>query len=161
MKLVRVLSAAALVMGVAGRASAQTAQQTVTFSVTDVATINVSGNPSAMSAPSDSSAVTNSATTYDVTTNSTVAKKITAYLDAAMPTGTTLAVNLADPDGAGAAVSAGNTVLTATTSGTAQNLVTGITQLQATGKQITYTLRAGVTASAATNLTRVVTFTIQ
>lgn len=161
MKLVRILSTAALLTGVAGIASAQTAQQTVTFSVTDVATVTVSGNPGPMSAPSDSSAISNSATTYDVTTNSAVAKKITGYIDQAMPTGTTLGVALADPDGAGAATSTGNVVLTATSTGTAQDLVTGITQLQTTGKQITYTLRAGVTAAAATSLTRVVTFTIQ
>jgi hypothetical protein len=161
MKLFRILSTAALALGVAGVASAQTATQTVTFSVTDVNTIAVSASPAAMSAPAGGAAVTNSATTYDVTTNSTVAKKITGFISSAMPTGTTLSVNLTDPDAAGPAVSAGPVVLTAITSGTAQDLVTAITQLSATAKQITYSLQAGVTAVAATGLTRTVTFTIQ
>jgi hypothetical protein len=70
-------------------------------------------------------------------------------------------VNLADPDGVGAAASAGAVILTAVTAGSAQDLVTGITQLAATGKQVSYVLHADVTAAAAANLTRTVTFTIQ
>lgn len=161
MKLARMFSVAALALGVAATASAQTATQTLSLSVTDVNTVAVSGDPGAMSAAAGGADATDASTTYDVTTNSTTAKKITGYIDTAMPTGTTLSVSLADPDGAGSATSAGSVSLTATTSGTAQDLVTGITQLSASGKQISYTLHAGVTAAAASNLPRTVTFTIQ
>jgi hypothetical protein len=161
MKLVRMFSVAGLALGVAATASAQTATQTLSLSVTDVNTVSVSGNPGAMSAAAGGADATDASTTYDVTTNSTTAKKITGYIDSAMPTGTTLSVSLADPDGAGTAGSAGSIGLTATTSATAQDLVTGITQLQATGKAITYVLHADVTAAAATNVARTVTFTIQ
>lgn len=163
MKHVRMLVVAALTAGFAQAAVAQssTATQTVTFSVTDVNTIAVSGDPGALSVGAGGTAATDNSTTYDVTTNSTAAKKITGYIDSAMPTGTTLSVNLADPDGTGAATSAGTVALTATSAATAQDLVTGITQLSATGKTITYTLAADVTASAASNLSRTVTFTIQ
>ena len=161
MKLVRMLSVAALTVGVAVTASAQTATQTLSLSVTDVNTITVSGDPAALSAAAGGADATDATTTYGLTTNSTTAKKITGYIDTAMPAGTTLSVNLADPDGAGSAASAGTVTLTATTSGTAQDLVTGITQLSVTGKQISYTLHADVTAAAASNLPRTVTFTIQ
>lgn len=161
MKLIRTLSVAALVLGVAGAASAQTASQDVTFSVTDVNTVAVSADPAELSAAAGGADATNSATTYSVTTNSAVAKKITGYISSAMPTGTTLSVNLADPDAAGGAASAGAVILTGTTSGTAQDLVTAITQLDATAKQITYVVHAGVTATAATSLSRTVTYTIQ
>jgi ribosomal protein L7/L12 len=157
MKHFRTILAAGLVLGVASAASAQTANQTVTFSVTDVNTVAVSADPAALSAAAGAADATDATTTYDVTTNSTVAKKITGIIDLAMPTGTTLSVNLGDPDGASAAVSTGAVVLTAS----GQDLVTGITQLAATAKPITYVLHADVTATAATNLTRTVTFTIQ
>lgn len=159
--IIRTFVIATMALGLAQVASAQTAQQTVTFSVTDVNTIAVSGNPGAMSVGAGGAAATDNSTTYDVTTNSTTAKKITGYLDSAMPTGVMLSVNLADPDGAGAAASAGAVGLTATTSATAQDLVTGITQLSATSNTITYTLAAAVTATSASNLQRTVTFTIQ
>jgi hypothetical protein len=161
MKILRSIYTVALILGAAGSASAQTATQTVTFDVTDLSTITVSADPATMSVAAGGTAATNSATTYSVSTNSTTAKKITGYIDAAMPTGTTLTVNLADPDATGAASSVGDVSLTATTAGTAQDLVTGITQLSASGKQISYVLSAGVSAAAATNVSRTVTFTIQ
>lgn len=158
MKLFRTFPVALLVLGAARIASAQTtATQTVTYSVTDVSTIAVSADPAAMSAAAGGADATNSTTTYSVTTNSTTAKKITGAIDTDMLTGTTLSVTLADPDGVGTAASAGAQLL----STTAQDLVTGITQLTATGKQVTYVLHAGVTAVAAASQTRTVTFTIQ
>jgi hypothetical protein len=158
MKPFRTVALALLALGGARVASAQTtATQTVTYSVTDVSTIAVSADPAALSAAAGGADATSSTTTYDVTTNSTTAKKITGAIDSGMLTGTTLSVTLADPDGAGAAASAGAQLL----STTAQDLVTGITQLAATGKQITYVLHADVTAAAATGQTRTVTFTIQ
>src|SRR4051812_15410123 len=111
MKLVRILPVAALVLGFAGVASAQiatqTATQTVTISVTDLSTIAVSTDPAALSVAAGGTDATDATTTYDVTTNSTTAKKITGFISSAMPTGTTLSVSLADPDGAGAGGRAG------------------------------------------------------
>ena len=161
MKHIRIIAVAALMLGAARIASAQTATQTVTFDVTDNSTISVSADPAAMTVAAGGASATNSVTTYSVTTNSTTAKKITGYIDVAMPTGTALSVSLADPDAAGSATSAGAVSLTATTSLTAQDLVTGITQLSSSANQITYVLSADVTAAAATNLSRTITFTIQ
>jgi hypothetical protein len=157
MKLFRIVPLAILTLGAARIASAQTATQTVSYSVTDVSTVAVSADPTALSAAAGGADATNSSTTYDVTTNSTVAKKITGVIDTDMLTGTTLSVTLADPDNAGSAASTGAKLL----STTAQDLVTGITQLSATGKQITYVLHAAVTAAAAAGQSRTVTFTIQ
>jgi hypothetical protein len=165
MKLFRTFSVAVLALGFARAASAQaggpTATQDVTFSVTDVNVISVSADPAALSAAAGGADATDASTTYSVTTNSATAKKITGYISGPMPTGTTLSVSLADPDGVGSAVSAGSVALTATTTGTAQDLVTGIAQVSTSGSQISYTLHADVTAAAASGLSRVVTFTIQ
>lgn len=163
MKVARFLIAAAMLLGVTRAASAQTATQTVTFSVTDVNTVSVSGNPAAMSvgAGGSASTATDATTTYGVATNSTVAKKITGHISAAMPTGTTLKVGLQDPDGAGAAVALTAPTLTGTTTLAAHDLVTGIVTLDTNLKTVTYTLAATASAVAGASQSRVVTFTIQ
>ena len=157
MKFLRTTLAVALTLGAAGIASAQTATQTVNFTVTDLNTIAVSGDVT-MSVAAGGSSSTDATTTYDVSTNSATAKKITAYISEVMPSGTSLSVSLANPGGG--AVSAGAVALSATTALTAQDLVTNITHLAASAKQITYVLSADVNA-AATSDARTVTFTIQ
>src|SRR5262245_41129215 len=100
-------------MGVtAASAAAQSATQVVTFSVSAISVLSVSGNPAAMnittatpgSAPSP---VSDASTTYAITTNETN-RKIVASLDANMPSGLTLAVALQAPTGA---TSAGSVTL--------------------------------------------------
>lgn len=153
----------ALVFGAAGTAMGQ-ATQTVTFDVVDIKTVSVSGDPGSMSVNAGGAGATagDSSTTYDVTTNATSVApvKITAQITTGgdLPTGVTLSTRLEDPDGAGAAVSAGDVVLSSTA---AQDVVTAISNLQTTAKAITYLLTADVTASPVTGATRVVTYTIQ
>lgn len=165
MKLERIAMVLALSAAAASTAVAQSsATQTVTFTVNDVSSIAVSGDPGSMAvdAGGANGTATDASTTYDVTTNapSTAPVKITAQITNGgdMPTGVTLSTTLADPDATGSATSAGAVVLNSTA---AQDVVTGISNLQATGNTITYTLTADVTASAISGATRVVTYTIQ
>jgi len=141
--------------------AATTAEATVTYEVTAINEISVSGSPAKLTistaiAGSEPTAATNSLTTYSITTNGTT-MKITGQLNAEMDPGLTLKVNLADPDDAGTAISKGDVELSDTT---AADLVTGINQLVASGKTITYTLSATVAAGKITSGTKTVTFTI-
>jgi hypothetical protein len=137
--------------------SAQTsATQTVTFAVSAINDIAVTGSPSltitAAPAGSAPTAVTDATGTWAVTTNQTAAK-ISASIPSAMPTGLTLGVNLGAPAGA---TSAGLTTL-----GTvAVDLVTTITKLSQTGLTVTYQLSATTAAGVVTSATKVVTYTI-
>jgi hypothetical protein len=160
----RIALSFALLLGAAATAAAQATQQ-VTFTVADVKTVAVSGNPASMmvNAGGAGSTVMDSSTTYDVTTNATSAlpAKITAQITTGgdMPTGVTLSTNLADPDGASTgAASAGDVALVSTA---AKDVVTSLSNIQATGNMITYTLTADVSAAAVSGATRIVTYTIQ
>jgi hypothetical protein len=138
----------------AGTAGAQTANQTVSYEVTAIDEISVSGTPSltvsAASAGSQPGTATASGT-YSVTTNGT-GMKITAEIDQAMPAGVTLSATLAAPSGA---ASAGTVVLTTVP----QDVVSGITRVAETGLGITYGLSAEVTAGPVSG-NRTVTYTI-
>jgi hypothetical protein len=133
------------------------ATQTVTFQVTAIDALSVSGNPAALvvnsaTAGSQPTAATNALTTYAVTTNGTN-KRVTGVLSAAMPTNTTLQVELVAPTGGS---SAGNVTLTAV----AASLVTGITALAQSGLTITYTFTATIAAGVLASDTRTVTLTL-
>jgi hypothetical protein len=137
-------------------ASAQSATQTVTFQVTAINQIAVTGTPSLVintaSAGSAPTAVTSSGNTWSVTTNQSTAS-ITASIPSAMPAGVTLSANLTAPAGA---TSTGLTALGTT----AVNVVTGITKLNASGLALGYQLDATAAAGVVSSATRVVTFTI-
>lgn len=131
--------------------------QTVTFEVEPINEISAIGDPgelviNAAISGSQPVSVTDASTTYDITTNET-SKKITAKIDTDMPTGTTLTVALAAPS---VGSSAGATELTVTDS----DVVTGIGKVAESGKTITYTFSATVTAGVLTTDTRTVTFTL-
>ena len=135
---------------------AQTATQTVTFSVVSMSRASVSGTASpiivrtatASGAPTSASM---GGTSYAITTNESN-QKIAASLDEPMPSGLSLAVSLAAPAGA---ASAGTTNL-----GTASaDVVTGISGVSAMALPIVYTLSASADASLAPRK-RLVTFTI-
>ena len=152
-------TAAGLVLlwsGHAGVASAQTATQTVNFTVQAINQISVTGSPSltisAATAGSNPNSVSDNTTSWAVTTNESN-KKITAQLNSDMPTGLTLSASLQAPAGA---TSAGSVALSGTV---ATDLVTGITQKNASGLTITYTLAAAPTAAPGSS-SRTVTFTI-
>lgn len=147
MKTLKILAVAILILlGVTRTASAQTANQVVTIVVANINVISVSSGSLTLtintatpgSAPTDA---VQSATSYSLTTNG-AAMKITADLGAAYASGISLALNLAAPSGA---TSAGSIVLTTT----AQDLVTGISNLNESTVGITYT--ASATTAAAPN----------
>lgn len=140
-----------------GDLEAQTATQVVRFQVTAINQIGVTGAPAPMvisnaTAGSAPASVTASGGSYAITTNE-ANKKITASLDAALPTGVRLEVSLAAPQGAS---TAGDVQL-----GTAgADLVTGISTLAASALPITYRLSADATVHMPVPETRTVTFTI-
>ena len=135
---------------------AQSATQVVTFQVTPIRQIAVSGNPSPLViggavAGSQPTSVTTDGTSYALTTNE-ANQKIIASLDTPMPDGVMLEVTLAPPAGA---TGAGAVALSTTGS----DVVTGIARTSQAGLPISYRL----SATAAVQLpaaTRTVTFTI-
>lgn len=150
----RILATAALLTGMTTAASAQTANQVVTFQVNAINQVSFAGSPSlvintatAGSNPTDATA----AATWAVTTNQSNAK-ITASIGSAMPAGLTLSVSLTAPAGATSIVSALGT--------TAVDLVTGITQSAQSALAVTYTLSAAPTAGVVASTSRTVTYTI-
>jgi len=144
-------------VGALSSARAQTATQVVTFSVVPINRVAVTGAPaplvinSAVAGQTPTS-VSAAGGTYAVTTNESN-KKITASVDQALPAGVSLEVSLGAPDGA---ASPGNVAL-----GTAANdVVTGISSINAAALPITYRLTASPTAQVSGAATRTVTFTI-
>lgn len=131
--------------------AATTATATVTYTVSSVSAITVSGNPATM-VVSPPNTVTDASTTYSVTTNGTN-QKITGAISAALPTGVSLATNLAAPTG-------GTSAGTVTLGTTAANLVTGISGVAQSSLGITYSLTATAAAAPVTGSTVVVTYTI-
>jgi hypothetical protein len=154
MKSLHALAAVSLLVGTAGIASAQTATQTVDITISAVDQISVSAASVAITVGVGT--VHNTATTYSVTTNSSVARVITGQITNGgnLPTGVTLTVNLT-------ATSVGTSAGTVTLTDAAADLVTGIANVTATGKQIDYAATATVAAAAGAVPTRTVTFTIQ
>ncbi len=137
--------------------AASSITQTVSFVLSTINSISVSGNPGALTvnaavAGSQPTSATDSTTTYNLTSNGTN-QRITGAIDVAMPTGISLLTNLSAPSGA---TSAGFVSLTTT----AKNLVTGITNVQQSNVAIQYQLQATVAAGAQGPLTRTVTFTL-
>ena len=141
-------------MALAGTAGAQS--QTITFSVGAINQVAVTGSPTlnittavAGSAPTQA---TDNLSTWAVTTNQTGAK-ISASLDSDMPSGLTLKVALGAPAGAS---SAGAQTL----SSSGVDLVTGVTQVAASGLAMNYSLDATLAAGVVASGTRTVTYTI-
>src|SRR5262249_22128497 len=136
---------------------AQTATQTVTFQVTAINQISITGAAPTLIvntavAGSAPTTATSAGITWAVTTNQSNAK-INASIPSNMPAGLTLSANLGAPAGA---TSAGTLAL----STTAVDLVSSITKLNASGLSLTYSLDATTAAGVVASGTRVVTFTI-
>ncbi|NNE34376.1 MAG: hypothetical protein HKN13_04025 [Rhodothermales bacterium] len=145
---------ALLAIGIAATStvSAQsTASHDVTIAVTAIDEIVVSGNVT-LTINSITLSETASAT-YGITTNA-VARKIAASLDSDYSPTLTLEVAVAAPTTSG--TSAG----TVTLSSAAQDVVTGISSVAASGLAIDYTATALPTTLASTSETRTVTYTI-
>jgi hypothetical protein len=150
----RILATMALLAS-ASVASAQTANQIVTFQVDAINQIAFAGSPSLVintaTAGSNPTSAT-AAATWAVTTNQTGAK-ITASIGSNMPAGLTLSVNLTAPAGGS---SAGAQAL----STVAVDLVTVITKLAQNGIAASYSLDATPAAGVVSSTTRTVTYTI-
>lgn len=160
--MIRPLSGAVLAAALAAAtnplaAQIGTATATVTYEVSEINEIHLSGNPgplvvtraSAGTAPVDAIDQT---TTWMVTTNG-ASRKITAVLDSDLPPGLMLRIALTPPDGGG---SAGSAPL----STAPQDLVTGFGSISSSDLRITYRLSATAEAGAIPPGSRNVTFTI-
>jgi hypothetical protein len=149
-----------LLFGLIGLAlAANTAQQTVSYEVTAIDEITVSGDPGALVvntavAGSEPSADTDNTTTWAVTTNGgTDGKKMTGDINSNMPANTTLEINLTAPTG-------GSGSGDVTLSTTAADLVTLIDSVAESGLTITYTLSALIAAGVVPQATKTVTLTL-
>jgi hypothetical protein len=136
---------------------ASSVNQTVTYQVTAVNEISVSGNPSALivnsaTAGSEPDAASDNSTTYAITTNES-SKKITGAINSVMPDNTSLKVTLGAPTGG---TSAGQVTL----STSAQDLVTGISTLAESGKSISYVFSATSAAGVVSSASKTVTLTV-
>jgi hypothetical protein len=152
-------SAAALALmtlAVAGTAGAQTPSQTINFSVAAINQVAVSGtvtlDVTTAVAGGNPTQATDNGSTWAVTTNQSGAK-ISASLDSDMPAGLTLQVSLGAPAGA-------TSVGAVTLSSASVDLVTGVSQVAASGLSMNYTLDAAHTAGVVACGTRTVTNTI-
>lgn len=136
-------------------AQAQTATQTVGYEVAAINEISVSGSPSLVindATPGSGLVSASAAGTYAITSNQSN-RKITASIDTNMPSNVTLSVQLAAPTNA---TSAGVVNL----STTAQDVVTGISNVNESGLSISYGLSATVAAGVVAAANKTVTYTI-
>jgi hypothetical protein len=135
------------------------ATQLVSYEVTAINEIEVSGDPGALVvntavAGSEPTADTDNSTTWDITTNgATDGKKLTVVINTNMPANTTLEINLTAPTGA---TSSGDVTL----SDTAVDAVTLIDSVAESGLSITYTLSALIAAGVVPQDTKTVTLTL-
>ncbi|MCH9630103.1 MAG: hypothetical protein S4CHLAM37_00960 [Chlamydiia bacterium] len=120
--------------------------------------INITGIPASLTittaaAGADPTAVIDSSTSYDITTDLSSAK-ITGKIDTSMPSNTTLTTSLAAPSAGG--TSSGAIALTTSE----QNLVTGIPVGTHNTNTITYNFSATTAAGILNSTSRTVTYTL-
>ena len=158
MKKLVAIGMVAVLAGMCGSAfAASSVNQTVTYQVSAINEISVSGNPSALivnsaTAGSEPDAASDNSTSYAITTNES-SKKITGAINTAMPSNTSLKVTLVAPTGG---TSAGQVTL----STTAADLVTGISTLAESGNTITYEFSATASAGVISSANKTVTLTV-
>jgi hypothetical protein len=143
-KSIAILAAAMMSLALVETASAQTATQALSLSVSKVYRIAITGAATINMAISAGTAgtdaltpVTDATTTYAITQNNSAATKITANLDAVMAKGK-LQIALASTKG----LSSGTIDISNATSASAVNVVTAIALGAEAGKSITYTFSA-------------------
>ena len=157
-KLVLSVVGLGLVFGLSSLAMAgNTAQQTVTYEVSAINEISVSGNPgnlvvNSATAGSEPNEDTDNTTTWAITTNQT-SRKMTGSINSNMPANVTLEINLIAPTGG---VSEGDVSLSSTDA----DLVTSIETVAESGLTITYTLSATVAAGVVPQAHKTVTITL-
>jgi non-ribosomal peptide synthetase component E (peptide arylation enzyme) len=161
-RLALLLGVAILSIGLVQSAMAQDqANQTVTLAVNAVYKIAVSGDPAALTINTGTAGVdaltpaTDNSTTYSITQNVGTGVKITAGLDAVLPAGYTLTLNMASTKG----TSAGSVDIS-NASPTAVDVVTTINKGADAGQGITYSFSANASAGTLASTTRTVTLTL-
>ena len=162
-KSIVILSVAILSFALVQNAMAQaTATQTVSLAVNAVYKISTTGNPGAMTITTGTAgtnaltSVSDNSTKYNITQNFGATVKITANLDAAMAAGYTLQLNLASTKG----TSAGTVDVSATTPGSAVNVVSNIAMGADANQVITYTFGANASAGTLSSTNKTVTLTL-
>ena len=165
-KLFVILMAVGICLGLTGMAVAGDSDTTsVSIIVQAIDEIAATGTPSltinattaSVTAGDSLFTVTDAANcTYGVTTNSAVAKKITAHLDTAI---TETAVNLYITLASASGVSGGETIITSVVAAAPASVVTGLLQEADSAQVVTYKATAGVTAPIGT-VTKTVTLTL-
>jgi hypothetical protein len=142
MKTVRIALPAAALLAFAAAGSAAAQEQTVGYEVQAVSEISFSGSPSLVIGQATAGSGLTSASagaSYALTTNQS-GMKITAQLGAALPDHVVLSVSLEAPSGG---TSAGTVALS---DAVAKDVVTGVSTVNESGLDVTYTLAAGVAA---------------
>jgi hypothetical protein len=140
----------------AGRASAQSDNATVTYTISAVTLVEIGGDVSmtvndvnsvggGLKSDTDS-------TTYAITNNAG-SKKLVGKLNSAMPTNTTLSVTAGAP-------ASGSSAGAVTLSASDQDLVTGIGAVDQTGVSLSFTLAANVNAALVSGGTKTLTLTL-
>jgi hypothetical protein len=139
-----------------------TATQNLTLAVNTIYKIATSGNPGALTISTGTAgtdaltSVSDASTNYSITQNFGNTVKITANLDAVLPAGYTLQLNLASTKG----TSAGTVDISATTPASAASVVTAIALGADANQTITYTFGANASAGVLTSTAKVVTLTL-
>jgi hypothetical protein len=142
--------------------SQATATQNLSLAVNTVYKIATSGNPGALTITTGTAgtdaltSVSDNSTTYSITQNYANTVKITANLDAALPAGYTLQINLASSKG----TSAGTVDISNATSASALDVVTAIAKGADAAKAIGYTFSANASAGTLGSTAKVVTLTL-
>ncbi|RPI03614.1 MAG: hypothetical protein EHM64_12010 [Ignavibacteriae bacterium] len=139
-------------------AFSQSANQTVTIEVQPVSKISVSGPVSLVindAVPGqDPLPVSSSATSYNITHNSSTAGKISASINSALPAGIKLEITMAPVLG----TSAGKQDISSAT--TAVDVVTGIGLGKGSNQTITYDFSATLAAGVFASTVKTVNFTV-
>jgi hypothetical protein len=157
---IKTIMAAVLISSIAAVSQnafgAATAQQTVTYQVSAINELSVSGNPGALivstaTAGSAPNVANDSSTSYGITTNESN-QKVTGVINSNMPDGLTLSVTLASNGAASEGKKSLSTVAT--------DLVTSISTLNESSQGISYELAATSAAGVVSSATKTVTLTI-
>ncbi len=162
-RMIVILTVAVLSVVFVQSAMAQaTANQTVTLAVNAVYKIATSGNPGALTITTGTAgvealtSVSDNSTTYSITQNVANTVKVTAHMDAVLGAGYSLLLNLASTKG----TSAGDVDISNALSGSAVDIVTGISRGADAGQVITYTFSANASAGTLASTTKTVTLTL-